>query len=244
MMMKCVLLLALLVSGALALPEFNRVPFADQYNLTFTLEGWALKRAQVSVSSDALLLSSLCSNWQEQPQASEIRYNHELIPYTCPANYNPNVDYYHPQMQCKGDLCARECQPTSITCYQSVNEEWKCFNDTLLPIEGMKMGNVYVVCEPYYSSDDPYILEGSCFVEYELIFSVSKFCYTSKLQNCATLKTCDGFSRWYVLGRPYDFECSYCKEASVHNERLRYKQSDLREWSMSELHRDNITTDR
>lgn len=44
--------------------------------------------------------------------------------------------------------------------------QWKCLAD--LPL-GLSFGAVDVSCEGYAYPDDPYILDGSCGLEYELI---------------------------------------------------------------------------
>ncbi|KAL6805007.1 hypothetical protein GGI42DRAFT_308277 [Trichoderma sp. SZMC 28013] len=46
--------------------------------------------------------------------------------------------------------------------------EWSC--SASLP-EASKLGSTDVICEGYASSDDPYVLKGSCGVEYRLILT-------------------------------------------------------------------------
>lgn len=52
--------------------------------------------------------------------------------------------------------------------YDAENIQWACRAD--LP-EEFKLGSTDVACEGYASSDDPYVLKGSCGVEYRLILT-------------------------------------------------------------------------
>jgi hypothetical protein len=52
--------------------------------------------------------------------------------------------------------------------YDSENVQWTC--TASLP-EDFKLGSTDVICEGYDSPDDPYILKGSCGVEYRLILT-------------------------------------------------------------------------
>jgi hypothetical protein len=52
--------------------------------------------------------------------------------------------------------------------YDSENIQWTC--TASLP-EEFKLGSTDVICEGYDSPDDPYILKGSCGVEYRLILT-------------------------------------------------------------------------
>lgn len=52
--------------------------------------------------------------------------------------------------------------------YGDEDVEWSC--SASLPRE-LKLGSTDVVCEGYASSDDPYVLKGSCAVEYRLVLT-------------------------------------------------------------------------
>lgn len=52
--------------------------------------------------------------------------------------------------------------------YDTENIQWACRAD--LP-EEFKLGSTEVACEGYASSDDPYVLKGSCGVEYRLLLT-------------------------------------------------------------------------
>ncbi|KAM0246489.1 hypothetical protein ACHAQJ_010190 [Trichoderma viride] len=52
--------------------------------------------------------------------------------------------------------------------YGTEDVEWSC--SASLP-EEFKLGSTDVICEGYSSSDDPYVLKGSCGVEYRLILT-------------------------------------------------------------------------
>ncbi|RCI17242.1 hypothetical protein L249_2147 [Ophiocordyceps polyrhachis-furcata BCC 54312] len=79
-----------------------------------------------------------------------------------------------PQLQClSGRLCdiyhldRMRCQNKGSS-YGPQDIEWSC--TASLP-EELKLGGTDVVCEGYDSTDDPYILKGSCAVEYRLILT-------------------------------------------------------------------------
>ncbi|RMZ92247.1 hypothetical protein DV736_g541, partial [Chaetothyriales sp. CBS 134916] len=80
-----------------------------------------------------------------------------------------------PQLQCVGP--AGICSLYTIDVMRCINEgsgyrtedvEWSC--KAFLP-EELKLGSTDVSCEGYASSDDPYILKGSCGVEYRLLLT-------------------------------------------------------------------------
>eukprot|EP00049_Salpingoeca_infusionum_P000327 m.39029 g.39029 ORF g.39029 m.39029 type:complete len:298 (+) comp10279_c0_seq1:487-1380(+) len=72
------------------------------------------------------------------------------------------------QTTCRGALCGRY-EPTVVRCEQSghdgVDYQWECKADL---DKAVRFGRVEVLCEGYDYPDDPYILAGSCGVEYEL----------------------------------------------------------------------------
>ncbi len=80
-----------------------------------------------------------------------------------------------PQLQCVGP--AEICRLYSIDVMRCTNEgvdydennvQWSC--KASLP-EEFKLGSTDVTCEGYESSEDPYVLKGSCGVEYRLLLT-------------------------------------------------------------------------
>lgn len=80
-----------------------------------------------------------------------------------------------PQLQCVGRSTI--CKLYSIDVMRCTNEgadydennvQWSC--KTSLP-EEFKLGSTDVTCEGYESSEDPYVLKGSCSVEYRLLLT-------------------------------------------------------------------------
>ncbi|KIW88669.1 uncharacterized protein Z519_10715 [Cladophialophora bantiana CBS 173.52] len=80
-----------------------------------------------------------------------------------------------PQLQCVGP--ARICKLYKIDVMRCTNEgsdydesnvQWSC--KASLP-EEFKLGSTEVTCEGYESSEDPYVLSGSCGVEYMLLLT-------------------------------------------------------------------------
>jgi hypothetical protein len=80
-----------------------------------------------------------------------------------------------PQLQCVGP--ANICKLYSVDVMRCTNEggdydaesvQWSC--KASLPDE-FKLGSTDVTCEGYESSDDPYVLKGSCGVEYRLMLT-------------------------------------------------------------------------
>lgn len=80
-----------------------------------------------------------------------------------------------PQLNCVGppNVCkiynveAMRCTNEGVD-YDAENIQWACRAD--LP-EEFKLGSTDVSCEGYASSDDPYVLKGSCGVEYRLLLT-------------------------------------------------------------------------
>ena len=79
-----------------------------------------------------------------------------------------------PQLQCVGgnarglyDVDVMRCK-NSGSDYSSEEIQWTC--QASLPPE-FKLGSTDVICEGYSSPDDPYILKGSCGVEYRLVLT-------------------------------------------------------------------------
>ncbi|KAL6244593.1 hypothetical protein RBB50_008121 [Rhinocladiella similis] len=80
-----------------------------------------------------------------------------------------------PQLQCVGPskICSlytvdvMRCTNEGVD-YDENNVQWSC--KASLP-EDFKLGSTDVICEGYESSDDPYVLKGSCGVEYRLLLT-------------------------------------------------------------------------
>lgn len=72
------------------------------------------------------------------------------------------------QLSCVGGAC-REYTPSSVMCRNvgsdGVDAQWKCEAD--MPSE-FKFGRVQVTCEGYEYPEDPYVLAGSCGLEYTI----------------------------------------------------------------------------
>ncbi|QDS70081.1 hypothetical protein FKW77_004798 [Venturia effusa] len=79
-----------------------------------------------------------------------------------------------PQLKCIGGSGKPYYEVDVMRCtnsgsgYDSDDVEWTC--KASLPPE-FKLGSTDVICEGYSSSDDPYILKGSCGVEYRLLLT-------------------------------------------------------------------------
>ncbi|KAI9661663.1 MAG: hypothetical protein M1821_008901 [Bathelium mastoideum] len=79
-----------------------------------------------------------------------------------------------PQLKCVGgsakglyDVDVMRCKNQG-TDYDDDNVQWTC--TAALPAE-FKLGSTDVICEGYDSSSDPYVLKGSCGLEYRLILT-------------------------------------------------------------------------
>ena len=79
-----------------------------------------------------------------------------------------------PQLSCVGGNAKGLYTVDRMRCTNSGHEydtediQWTCKAD--LPIE-FKLGGTDVICEGYDSPDDPYVLKGSCAVEYRLVLT-------------------------------------------------------------------------
>jgi len=80
-----------------------------------------------------------------------------------------------PQLQCVGpkhvcklyEIDILRCKNQGSD-YEDENIQWTC--SASLPDE-FKLGSTEVSCEGYESSDDPYVLKGSCGVEYRILLT-------------------------------------------------------------------------
>ncbi|KAG8903024.1 hypothetical protein FRC01_009369 [Tulasnella sp. 417] len=80
-----------------------------------------------------------------------------------------------PQLTCIGKACALY-QPDAVQCVNTggtgVDINWKCEAD--LPA-ALRFGRISVGCEGWSRSGDPYVLKGSCGLEYRLIQVPNQF---------------------------------------------------------------------
>ncbi|MCJ1337478.1 hypothetical protein MMC09_002760 [Bachmanniomyces sp. S44760] len=78
-----------------------------------------------------------------------------------------------PQLKCLGPACKHHtidvlrCRNAGAD-YSDEDIQWTCTAN--LP-EEFKLGSTDVICEGYDNSDDPYVLKGSCGVEYRLVLT-------------------------------------------------------------------------
>jgi hypothetical protein len=109
-----------------------------------------------SVPKDAILLSKVKS----LTLRANAQTSHRRVPSV-------------PQLSCEGPGCAyyavdiMRCL-NSGSGYSPEDIEWSC--TASLP-EEFKLGSTDVICEGYSSRDDPYVLKGSCGVEYRLLLT-------------------------------------------------------------------------
>lgn len=81
-----------------------------------------------------------------------------------------------PQLKCVGgtakgfyDIDVLRCKNAGFS-YDDSNVEWTC--TASLPAE-FKLGSTDVICEGFSGPDDPYVLKGSCGVEYRLMLTAA-----------------------------------------------------------------------
>ncbi|CAI5441306.1 unnamed protein product [Caenorhabditis angaria] len=76
------------------------------------------------------------------------------------------------QIKCVGGSAKGQYQPSTVQCtnqgFDGQDVQWKC--DADLPHD-MEFGAISVSCEGYDYPDDPYVLKGSCGLEYELEYT-------------------------------------------------------------------------
>jgi len=93
------------------------------------------------------------------------------------------------QLRCIGGC--NEFTPDAVQCHNMGSDgndvQWKCESE--MPTN-IRFGKLQVICEGYTYPDDPYILQGSCGLEYELIINNVKrdnTIYTTKNDNSIVL---------------------------------------------------------
>ena len=117
----------------------------------------ATEAARKPTSSDAILLS----NVKTLTLRKDLKTTHNRVSAV-------------PQLKCIGGNAADLYQIDVMRCknqgadYDDENIQWTCTAN--LPSE-FKLGSTDVICEGFSSSDDPYVLKGSCGVEYRLLLT-------------------------------------------------------------------------
>jgi hypothetical protein len=78
-----------------------------------------------------------------------------------------------PQTKCVGGTAEGQFTPQVIQCYNrgwdGNDVQWECKTDM---DNAFRFGNIEIVCEGYDYADDPYILKGSCGLEYTLDYTM------------------------------------------------------------------------
>ncbi|KAL8863389.1 MAG: hypothetical protein Q9178_000070 [Gyalolechia marmorata] len=103
----------------------------------------------------------LLSNVQTLTLRHDLKTSHRRVPAV-------------PQLKCIGGNAKGLYNVDIMRCknqgsdYDSEDIQWTC--TASLPSE-FKLGSTDVICEGYESSDDPYVLKGSCGVEYRLMLT-------------------------------------------------------------------------
>ncbi len=80
-----------------------------------------------------------------------------------------------PQLNCVGGSAQGQFKPQVVQCYNRGSDgqdvQWECKSD----MDNLyRFGNVEVICEGYDYPDDPYILKGSCGLEYTLEYTKAR----------------------------------------------------------------------
>ncbi|KAF9081372.1 hypothetical protein BGX23_000964 [Mortierella sp. AD031] len=77
-----------------------------------------------------------------------------------------------PQIKCVGGNACGDFEPEVVQCtnagFDGEDVQWKCQAD--LP-ENVRFGQLDVYCEGYTHPDDPFVLKGSCGLEYKLQYT-------------------------------------------------------------------------
>jgi hypothetical protein len=115
------------------------------------------------------------------------------------------------QMVCVGGAaCGSGYEPKSINCenigvdYANGDPDWKC---TASLENGLRLGKTDVICEGFRERDDPWILKGSCGLEYQLLGSPVNHGFWSYSDSDSTshhswLRWTAGLMfAWYVIRR-------------------------------------------
>ena len=116
-----------------------------------------LAKKSYDKSKDAVLLSKVRSLTLQFEKLTSGRRSSPIPQLTCIGG-NARGKYEVDVMQCKNSGSEYDVEDIQWTCQASLPPEFK-------------LGSTDVVCEGYDSSDDPFVLKGSCGVEYRLILT-------------------------------------------------------------------------
>jgi hypothetical protein len=113
------------------------------------------------------------SNWNKKSDAVKLSSIRSLTLRDGAYTSNRRVGAI-PQLECVGGNAKGLYHVDVMQCYNTGGEygaediQWSC--KAQLPPE-FKLGSTDVICEGYDSPDDPFVLKGSCGVEYRLILT-------------------------------------------------------------------------
>ena len=111
-----------------------------------------------------------------------------------------------PQLKCVGGSAAGKFTPKVVQCYNrgwdGQDVQWECKTDM---DNDFRFGDINVICEGYDYPDDPYILAGSCGLEYTLD-------YTKEGQRKANSHDYYGDSRSNSYSSSYDSNSYYANQ--------------------------------
>ncbi|KAG0214109.1 hypothetical protein BGX28_002625 [Mortierella sp. GBA30] len=89
-----------------------------------------------------------------------------------------------PQMSCIGGNACGEFEPDVVQCtntgFDGSDVQWKCQAD--LP-DNLRFGQLDVYCEGYNYPEDPYVLKGSCGLEYKLYYTNARYSQEGSWKN-------------------------------------------------------------
>lgn len=126
---------------------------------TAILSGWATLTAAATKSDRAILLS----NVKTLTLYGDKKTSHRRVSAI-------------PQLKCVGGNGCKHYAVDVMRCQNAGSEygkediQWTC--SATLPPE-FKLGSTEVVCEGYDNADDPWVLKGSCGVEYRLVIPIA-----------------------------------------------------------------------
>lgn len=106
------------------------------------------------------------SDWAKRVHLSEVKEIELFDGFYTAGRRSPGVE----QLKCLGEYASRrDLHPTRVKCVQigmkGMDANWKCEAELS---EQVEFGELEVVCEGYESPEDPFILAGSCGLEYTL----------------------------------------------------------------------------
>ena len=130
-----------------------------------------------------------------------------------------------PQLKCIGgsakglyDVDLMRCKNSGSE-YDPEDVQWTC--QASLPPE-FKLGSTEVICEGYDSPDDPYVLKGSCGVEYRLVLTTEgerKYGQRADTEWLSSFKRSKGWldKLWtFIFWAIFISESRFAKQAAYH----------------------------